>query len=31
MPNFAPAVPCLGNLDAYLSAVNRLPFLTAEE
>ncbi|MDO5102965.1 MAG: RNA polymerase sigma factor RpoH [Lautropia sp.] len=26
-----PAVPSLGNLDAYISAVNRLPMLTAEE
>jgi RNA polymerase sigma-32 factor len=25
------AVPALGNLDAYISAVNRLPLLTAEE
>ena len=24
-------VPSLGNLDAYISAVNRLPLLTAEE
>ena len=24
-------VPSLGNLDAYISAVNRLPMLTAEE
>jgi RNA polymerase sigma-32 factor len=27
----APAVPSLGNLDAYISAVNRIPLLTAEE
>jgi len=26
-----PMVPALGNLDAYISAVNRLPLLTAEE
>ncbi len=26
-----PAVPSLGNLDAYISAVNRLPMLSAEE
>ena len=25
------AVPSLGNLDAYISAVNRLPMLTAEQ
>ncbi|MFY8103835.1 MAG: RNA polymerase sigma factor RpoH, partial [Ramlibacter sp.] len=24
-------VPSLGNLDAYISAVNRLPMLTAQE
>ena len=24
-------VPSLGNLDAYISAVNRLPMLTAED
>lgn len=27
----APALPSLGNLDAYISAVNRLPLLTAEQ
>ncbi|WWT75640.1 RNA polymerase factor sigma-32 [Lautropia mirabilis] len=27
----APAVPSLGNLDAYISAVNRMPMLSAEE
>ena len=27
----APALPSLGNLDAYISAVNRIPLLTAEE
>ena len=27
----APAVPSLGNLDAYISAVNRMPRLSAEE
>ncbi|KKW67867.1 RNA polymerase factor sigma-32 [Lampropedia cohaerens] len=26
-----PALPALGNLDAYISAVNRMPMLTAEE
>jgi RNA polymerase sigma-32 factor len=27
----APAVPSLGNLDAYITAVNRIPLLTADE
>ena len=27
----APAIPSLGNLDAYISAVNRMPMLSAEE
>ena len=28
---FPLALPSLGNLDAYISAVNRLPMLSAEE
>ena len=30
-PNTLPSVPSLGNLDAYITAVNRMPMLTAEQ